>query len=315
MPDNVEKMDGELLARYIAGNVNDRERSQVADWLEASPEHIRRYRSLRRLHDLMVWHAPPESQSRSLPSRSHKLLFFRAAAVVLLLCLPAIWLFQQRRPASQVDLHTVQVPAGQHIELQLADGTKVWLNARSVLAFPDHFDGHERRVKLNGEGFFDVVSDPERPFVVETGSYDVQALGTEFDVMAYGPDSLFQTFLVSGKVEVIGKDRQSRITLSPHEQVYVQNGQLLKTPLQDHNQLSWREGLLIFENEAFSRMILRLERYFDVTIEVKNKQLLERHYTGKFRISDGLEHILKVLSLNGTFRYRAEDNTKRILIY
>lgn len=314
-PTNADTMTEDLLRRYLAGDVNDRERAQVAEWLDASPENMRRFRALRRLSDLLIWQLPPQPVSRKVSGRIRKLRYFKVAAAIILLGVVGVWIFQAQLSAPKAELNTVHVPAGQHIELQLADGTKVWLNAKSDLFFPDHFDEHERRVKLTGEGFFDVVSDPARPFIVETPSYDVQALGTEFDVMAYGPDSLFQTLLVGGKVKVTDRKRQDKVILSSREQVYVENGQLVKAPLKDYNQLSWKEGLLVFKNETFSSMILRLERYFDVTIDVRKEQLLERHYTGKFRINDGLEHILKVLSLDGTFQYRFEENTNRVLIH
>ena len=108
-------------------------------------------------------------------------------------------------------MQTVIVPAGQRAELLLADGTKVWLNSRSKLKFPDRFQKDARKVELDGEGYFEVTHQEEAPFTVHTSKYDVKVLGTEFNVKAYKDKEQFETSLLKGSVEVSNANKSQTI--------------------------------------------------------------------------------------------------------
>ncbi len=106
-----------------------------------------------------------------------------------------------KQKASQAVFHELIVPAGARYQLVLADGTKVWMNAASKLTYPVSFSDAERRVKLEGEAYFEVMSSAV-PFIVEAGKQEIRVLGTSFNVSAYHEDANFETTLVSGKVLV-----------------------------------------------------------------------------------------------------------------
>ena len=92
-----------------------------------------------------------------------------------------------------IALQTITVPAGQRINITLADGTNVWLNARTTIQYPITFNEKERLVKLDGEAYFDVTKDKSKPFIVQTNNYNVEVLGTKFDVDSYSETEIFET--------------------------------------------------------------------------------------------------------------------------
>ena len=99
-------------------------------------------------------------------------------------------------------MQTITVPAGQRINITLVDGTNVWLNARTSLSYPVKFGKNNRQVVLDGEAYFDVTKDKSKPFIVQTDNYNVEVLGTKFDVNAYSETGEFETTLMSGSVKV-----------------------------------------------------------------------------------------------------------------
>ena len=101
-----------------------------------------------------------------------------------------------------IALQTITVPAGQRINITLADGTNVWLNARTTIQYPITFNEKERLVKLDGEAYFDVTKDKSKPFIVQTNNYNVEVLGTKFDVDSYSETEIFETTLMEGSVRI-----------------------------------------------------------------------------------------------------------------
>ena len=178
-------------------------------------------------------------------------------------------------------MQTIHVPAGQRAEVILADGTHVWLNSRSTLKFSEQFSANTRNVELDGEGYFSVQHNEKSPFTVQTPKYTIQVLGTEFNVKAYHNSPLFETALIKGSVEITFK---------------------------------WKEGLFCFENESIQDLIDKLQLYYDIQIDVQRPSLLQYRYSGKFRIKDGVEHVLKVLQLKHKFTYTKNEEENLIII-
>ena len=152
--------------------------------------------------------------------------------------------------------NTITVPAGQHIDVQLPDGTKVCMNALSELHYPTFFIGRERKVQLKGEAFFDVSHDRKHPFVVETYACDVEVLGTKFNVKARSEDGEFVASLVEGKVRVTDRfNSNNQVELHPREQVTHLNGRLILGRIPEHEGFLWREGLIAFRDASFGDLL------------------------------------------------------------
>ena len=214
-----------------------------------------------------------------------------------------------------IAMQTIHVPAGQNAQLTLADGSKVWLNAGSTLNFPTRFVEGKRQVTLEGEGFFEVKANKEKPFIVSTSTYDIKALGTSFNVHAYNQSKEFETALLTGKVEISDRMTNHSISLTPNNRVVIGDDGLSVIPIESADYFLWREGILYFD-EPLTEVLEKLELYFDVNIHVNNKSVLEnkRHCTGKFRTRDGLDHILSVLQLTNHFTYKKDEEKNLITI-
>lgn len=301
-------MDDKLLQLYFEGRTTEEQSRSITEWLDADEANMKYYQHLCRLYEINLWDEQPVtvSVSRSkVKSRRFVLEFFKIAAVF------ALGFSLNNRmniPDKDIFMQTVQVPAGQNAQVTLADGSKVWLNAGSTLHFPTRFPDKERLVNLEGEGFFEVQANKEKPFIVSTTSYTIKALGTTFNVNAYKKSKDFETSLLTGKVEVADHAGKQTILLSPNNRVVLERDKLKTLPIQDSEYFLWREGIICF-NEPLSEVLKKLELYFDVKIEVNNKRVLqnEQHCIGKFRSRDGLEHILEVLQLTSHFSYKKDD--------
>ena len=308
-------MDDKLLQLYFEGRATDDQSRSITEWLDADEANMKYYQHLCRLYEINLWDEQPVtvSMSRSkVKSRRFVLEFLKIAAVFVL-----GFLLNNRMniPDKDIFMQTVQVPAGQNAQVTLADGSKVWLNAGSTLHFPTRFPDKERLVNLEGEGFFEVQANKEKPFIVSTTSYTIKALGTTFNVNAYKKSKDFETSLLTGKVEVADHAGKQTIQLSPNNRVVLEGNKLKTLPIQDSEYFLWREGIICF-NEPLSEVLKKLELYFDVKIEVNNKRVLqnEQHCIGKFRSRDGLEHILEVLQLTSHFSYKKDDEKNLVTI-
>ena len=214
-----------------------------------------------------------------------------------------------------IALQTITVPAGQRINITLADGTNVWLNARTTIQYPITFNEKERLVKLDGEAYFDVTKDKSKPFIVQTNNYNVEVLGTKFDVDSYSETEIFETTLMEGSVRISSlTDANESLMLTPHNKAYLHDGKLRVKPVDDYTPYRWREGLICFKNETFASIMKDFEKYYGLTIQVKNKNVFKYVYTGKFRQTDGIDYALRVLQKDIKFTYQRDDENQIIYI-
>ncbi len=210
----------------------------------------------------------------------------------------------------------ISIPKGKLFQLALSDGTKVWLNAASALKFPRHFNSEDknRLVYLEGEGFFDVVTNTKQPFIVRTGSVDVEVLGTQFNVSSYDDDATIKTTLVEGSVAINDPEQEDvRLKLTPNYQaIFSKNNKALERKKVDPALFtSWMHKKIILQNESFAEVYKRIERTYDVEITSLNQKLNDTRFTGEFDI-ENVEQILKVFSETIAFTYEIKD--KKITI-
>lgn len=313
-------MNPELLQKYIAGNATEAEKQRVTEWIQENPENMREYMAQRRLHDMALWRTEPVAEENSRERKHFSLRgvcmeVAKIAAVLAIVLLGTHYWTGKHQVPEDKTWQSIYVPAGQRAELMLADGTKVWLNSRSTLTFPGSFKGNIRNVKLDGEGYFAVTKNVEQPFIVETNKCNVKVLGTEFNVMAYAADSVWETSLLEGAVEIlVPGSNNSGMRLEPNMMASLKGNRLVKGRIKEADYFLWREGLLCFNDISVRDMIEKLKLYYGVDIVVNNTRILKNRYTGKFRTKDGVEHVLKVLKLNNKFTYTKNDETNVITI-
>ena len=316
-------MDDELLIAYFKGEVSDEEAQQITEWIEAKIEHQRYYQQLCRLFEVSYWieDIPEQTEvafpkkTKALPWKHYVISFMNVAAIFVLGFALHFFLNWQKTTHHELQ-HQIHVPTGQHVEIMLADGSKVWLNSGSTLTFPSKFNGKKRMVELDGEGFFEVKSDKEHPFIVSTSKYQVKAVGTSFNIYDYQDSPQFEAALLNGKVEVTTNAKKSSVViLTPNQRAALCQGVLKVKPIENANNYLWRKGILYF-NEPLLEVFDKLQEYYDIEFQIRNSSLTRKspYCTGKFRAKDGLEHIIRVLKETNHFDYQIDYESKKIII-
>ena len=316
-------MDDELLIAYFKGEVSDEEAQQITEWIEAKIEHQRYYQQLCRLFEVSYWieDIPEQTEvafpkkTKALPWKHYVISFMKVAAIFVLGFALHFFLNWQKTTHHELQ-HKIHVPTGQHVEIMLADGSKVWLNSGSTLTFPSKFNGKKRMVELDGEGFFEVKSDKEHPFIVSTSKYQVKAVGTSFNIYDYQDSPQFEAALLNGKVEVTTNAKKSSVViLTPNQRAALCQGVLKVKPIENANNYLWRKGILYF-NEPLLEVFDKLQEYYDIEFQIRNSSLTRKspYCTGKFRAKDGLEHIIRVLKETNHFDYQIDYESKKIII-
>lgn len=206
----------------------------------------------------------------------------------------------------------VYIPYGQTFKLKLSDGTLVWLNAGSKLRFPQSFaiTDTDRIVYLEGEAFFDVAKNKDRPFIVNAQEVDVRVLGTRFNISSYDTDNYIATTLVEGSVNVYEtRTPDNVVQLTPSFQVkYDKFGNnFSKTKVDTNLYTAWMHNRLVIDNLKFSEILVRLERRFFVKFVNNAESLNDEIYKGEFE-DENIEAILKTISLSTPFNYEINQN-------
>lgn len=311
-------LDPEKLNKYFRGDSSQEEKEEVQLWIEEDEKNKTEFMSLRTLYDITLGSLPEPAIQQPNPTRKNnrKLVFewMKIAAAVFITFMVSYFYMNNTEQEEAVEMQTLHVPAGQRAELTLADGTKVWLNALTTLTFPNRFTDSSRKVYLDGEAYFDVKHDKQRQFTVNTQKYDINVLGTEFNVTAYNRNGLFETALINGAVEIESSNGLQKLRLSPGDKAYLQDENLIVAPIQDYDTFLWRSGIISFKNERIENILSKLELYYDVDILNEKHNIKDIRYTGKFRTKDGVEHVLNVLKIPTGLNYTKDSETNQIII-
>jgi ferric-dicitrate binding protein FerR (iron transport regulator) len=227
--------------------------------------------------------------------------------------------------------------------IELSDGSKLWLNAGSKVTYLTPFADGKRELTLSGEAYFDVKHDPAHPFVIHTGKLNVRVLGTTLNVKAYPGDSLTETTLIKGKVEVeFNNHTHTSVVLQPSEKLIVSTGRNQSdlpdagrtgssaTPVKEQaapkivttsvipdstdgtiEETSWVENKLVFRKEPFAQLALKLERWYNVKIRFDNEKYKMDELTGAFK-DQRIGEVMQALQLTSAFHYRISGDTIHI---
>ena len=308
-------MDRELLYRFFNGTASELERISIRKWAEAAPENMQELLKERKLYTAIILTGEREAFTTSKAPVGYKRSYFvrwgQYAAVFL--CAVLLTWFVSNRMDRASSIMQIEVPLGQYMNLTLADGTNVYLNSGTVFKYPTAFTGKERKVEIDGEGFFKVThQENDVPFIVKTSKGNVRVLGTKFNVEAYKEKDQFETSLIEGKVEVIVGDE--RVILNPNEKVLLVNGKLEKESLYDSSCYSWTSGIIEFNNIRFEDLMGEFEKIYGVRIVINNADLKDNLCLGKFRRIDGLDYALQVLQVDIPFEFQHDFETKTFYI-
>ena len=210
---------------------------------------------------------------------------------------------------AKIEYNTIIVPRKGEYQLILADGSKVYLNSESKLRFPTRFEGKERRVYLEGEGYFEVVKDTAKPFIVEVEKdYTVRVLGTEFNIRAYGGSSRATT-LVKGRVQVKGAD--NTVLLKPGQQAFEAPGtndlEVLDVDVAPY--VAWHEGKFHFVHVSLKDIMEELSRWYDVQVIFENPAVMNECFTIEMQRFDDFNKVLRLIERTGMVTISVDGHT------
>ena len=196
-----------------------------------------------------------------------------------------------------VDTNVLRIPKGGEFKLQLADGTRVYLNSATDLRYPVAFTGPERRVYLKGEAYFEVAKDVEHPFIVVTDDVQVRVYGTSFNVNTLGADGV-RTVLVEGKVGIRGQDLDREYVLKPNELAfYDRNSRDMKIETVDPDLYTlWRKGIFVFERETLENIMNTLSLWYDMEVFFQSESAKQLHFSGHMKRYEQIEDILHAIT-------------------
>ncbi len=274
--------------------------------------------------------------------RKKWLALFASAAAVIIILLSFVFFnrVDNKKPFAEIPAsNVITTKNGSKTNLVLPDGTKVWLNAGSKMTYDRNYGNTLREISLVGEAYFDVVKNPEKPFVIHTAKMDIKVLGTAFNVKCYPTEKTTETSLIRGSIEVTMKDRQEKIILKPNEKLIISNEVVADektilpaykaTPVEQRPiievshltyepkgnaviETSWLDNRLVFVNETFLDVATKMERWYGVKIIFQNKSLEKYHFTGTFE-NENINQALSAIQLTSQFNYKIEKDT--VLIY
>ena len=196
-----------------------------------------------------------------------------------------------------VDTNVLRIPKGGEFKLQLADGTRVYLNSATDLRYPVAFTGPERRVYLKGEAYFEVAKDVEHPFIVVTDDVQVRVYGTSFNVNTLGADGV-RTVLVEGKVGIRGQDLDREYVLKPNELAfYDRNSRDMKIETVDPDLYTlWRKGIFVFERATLENIMNTLSLWYDMEVFFQSESAKQLHFSGHMKRYEQIEDILHAIT-------------------
>ena len=318
----------QLFVNAFSGIITSEEQQLLDEWLGESIENKRYYAEQKKLWELFSLHqkmqridehkAYQKVHSKLFtPKKFNFFLLLQRAAAILLFPVVIAFAFYYYSDVKHKEqfatvYNTAETSLGMRSNLILPDGTKVWLNAGSKLSYPVLFSDQFRAVKLSGEAYFEVKKDSKWPFLVSSGNMNIIVSGTTFNCNAYPENNKIQTVLVEGQVTIANESTTEVEELQPGElATFTKDSQQIikeKTDLQKY--IAWKSGKLMFRDDRMDLVVEKLERWYNVEIEIKEKEISDYIYTATF-IDESLDQVLKMLSLSAPISYTVSERSKQ----
>ncbi len=201
--------------------------------------------------------------------------------------------------------NTLRVPRGRRSFLILPDSSKVWVNAGTILRFPQQFQADNRTIHVNGEIYLEVKKDPTRPFFVKTSQMDIRVLGTSFCVTAYQDEEAQSVVLKEGLVAVNDRNGTEQ-KITPNEMLVLSQDQMTVKEVDPYNYISWIDGILQFKERNLGQILDQLSRYYRITFNCP-EELESFKCSGKLVLFDDIHQVLNTLKTSLPISYQEKD--------
>ena len=309
-----------MIANELTSTFTEEEKEILEDEIVKNPELLQKKEILRKFwnnyHPSEIPNEIIKKTEKKLgfthqPKSIYTLGFFYKIAVTILLIISAGYIvYQYFTPESAVSLNEYVTLPGEVKEFVMSDGTKVWLNSKSVLIASEPFVDETREILLIGEGYFEVAHNEEKPFIIKTSSLKTTVLGTHLNITAYPSDSKTEVTLYEGKVELADKNLpENKLLMKPGQKVsftHNENNFIIRSN-ELENPAEWRKGILRFYDEDLNTIVQILERKFRTRIFITDKKVGQLRYTASFE-TEPLDKILKLLSEAHEFKSVKTNN-------
>ncbi len=318
--DNINK---DLFAKFLSGNTTEEEKLVFEQWLNHSEDNRNEF------HDFAhIWHTSGMLKEYDLDNArrmvSIKILeklkttrgfvyyWQRIAAILIIpLLIYSVWPYIKAEDAKlPVTTEVVKTPYGARTSFILPDGSTAWLNAGSELSYP-HVFGKAREVSLKGEIYLEVKKS-KKPFVVKTMYGEVMVHGTKFNVNAFAGEP-FQTTLVEGSVSIKNKTCNEEVILKPGSHYTSENGKYKVEKNSPDLYTSWKDGKMVFRREPFIQVAKRLERWFNVKIQLEGETIKNLWYTGTIEM-ESFSEVLELIKNTTPITYKFNNQTRILTI-
>lgn len=218
----------------------------------------------------------------------------------------------------------LSTPKGGQYQIELSDGTKIWLNAASTLSYPSRFSGGAREVEITGEAYFEVAANQEVPFKVFSRGQEIQVLGTTFNVQAYADESMTTTTLIEGKVRVQAlsegavsssntnqaeRNARSQEILSPGQEAVLSKDDIQVRPADVASAIAWKHGLFRYNQARLDEIMRNLARWYQVEVVYDDESLKEETFVGVVSRYNNISDVLAVFEEVGNVRFTVKGNT------
>lgn len=260
---------------------------------------------LDRVHHLI---RKKESQKTKTFVRRITGFYMKIAAVLLfpLVVAGGLYFYFSSSPltmvADQQVSSVIHAPMGSRVSFNLPDGTTGWLNSGSKLTYSLPFS-ENRKVTLEGEAWFDVVHNEKQTFEISAGQSKIKVLGTSFNVSAYLEEKYVEVVLLNGKVEFSDQTQSEDVVMKPSERLVLRDSKLEVNAVDPSKYKGWTDGKLIFRGDDMAEVARRIERWYDVKVEIADNDLVHFSFRATFK-DDSLEDVLKLLSMTSPIEYK-----------
>ncbi len=326
---NIENWD--LIAKYFAGEYTQQECDNLFIWRDKNRENqllfnqvkkdielINLSKSMNKVNIESAWDKVKnriQEDDQKLPVYHEKSTNFTlttafkyAAAILVIVGIGFISTRVYQKMSGEKITHEYASLAEQGKEIILPDGSKVVLNTNSKVSYPKIFTSNERKVKLEGEAYFDVTKNTEKPFIIEAEDAEVRVLGTSFNVNATIPGSKIEVFVETGLVQLSRKNRQDeKILINPGDVGILSSNQLIKEKNRNENIMAWKTKEIVFREDNLKEVIQVLNNVYNTNIECNNREILDLKYTSTFRDQE-IDSILNVICLTFNLKTEKEDH-------
>jgi transmembrane sensor len=313
----------EIFERYIQNRANQDEvrrlsvwiknNQEISLWLEqqimASSSTIDsevRMRMLRNIETAISSENKSDDQKQSrIRFQLNKWMRVAAMFILPLLTAGGVYFYMSRESSSAPLV--IAVERGQKANITLPDGSKVWLNSQSKLTYSANFNVKQRKLQLDGEAYFEVAHNPNKPFIVQSNDISVEALGTAFGMKAYNEDRLISSILMRGKVRVTTPDGEA--ILMPNDRIMYDKTTHKKEKKAVTNATDftgWIHNELRFENESLGDIAKTIQRIYNVDIVFATVKLKNQRYTGTIN-NNSLESVLNIISLTSPVLFQINN--------